>query len=224
MPSLREIRASIRNQLVGQVPKDDVRFRNAFIDKVVRDKRSLLIREAAKAGLGVDPRYYQDLACLEVKDDRLICEGEPVGVDIPSAEIPATEGFHGSISYLGTSDLKTPFHYRSISSFLFALPNRRCRTEPIYTVLNGKVWFRFLDPALAMVRMVAVLEDPKENKCVLDFEKQDYPVPNSIVHTLEVLCLKQLLSTANIPQDQRNDAKDGTVPERQVDARAIGET
>lgn len=207
---LEEIRASIRDQVAGYVPNDDTRLRNEFIDKVIRDKRALMCRQQDTARFGNDPRYYQDMSCLEVSKEKIHCSGEFSGHSFWSVAVPQTIDVSGAIQYLGTIDLKTPFQYKGITAFLNNTGGRFCIKEPIYTFTTERAYLQNC-PDVELLRMIAILEDPRQNTCILDFEQDDYPFPSSHQHQLEVLCIKQILSTLQIPADQKNDAIDSIV-------------
>ena len=208
MPSLRELRASIRNQAAGHIVTDDTRLRNRFIDKLIRDKRSALIMSEAKRGLGVDPHYYQTISCLNIEDDELVCDGENTGVIVKSVKTPPVESFRGSIAHFGSIDHSFQFEYRALSAFINYTNGRFCSDRPVYTITAGKSYLKNIPAGMCVVKLIAVLENPQDDTCIKDFERTDYPIPNSRVHTLELMCLKQLMSTAGIVPDEMNNAAD----------------
>lgn len=208
MPSLAEIRFSIRNQLVGLVANDDSRLRYAFIDKIIRDKRSKLIQSAANRGLGVDSMYYQQIDCLEIKCDEVKCAGVSLGVKYDHVTIPVVESFRGSIAWLGTLDGKVQFGELSLSGFLNIQKNRFGKGKPCFTVIGTTALIKYAPSGLSRLQMHAVLEDPLRDLCKITNVDSPYPVPNSAVHDIEVMCLKQLMSTLSIPADMTNDAED----------------
>lgn len=214
MSTLAELRSSIRNQLVGQVPTDDTRLRNRFIDYKIREIRSLLINQQARRGLGVDQGYYQTLSCLTIDKDRLICSGYDSGVVQPYIQIPVPEDFRGAIAFLGTVDHSMSFEYKPLSAFLMAVPDRFCVQQAMYTVIGDRAYLKFPPAGLELLTMTAVLQDPAKNKCITDFERTPYPLPQHMVHSLEVICIKQLLATLPIAADTENDATDEGAPER----------
>lgn len=212
MPTLSELRSSIKEQMLGYMPTDDSRLEEPFLDHLIRSKRSLIIRERAKFGLGVDQAFYQDLTCLKVERAPIKCDGITTKTEYPRIPVPAVEQFRGSIAYLGKLNFKEPFAQLSLSAFLRSTTSRMCVTHPAYTLLDGYAYLSGLDLDTEIIRMVAVLENPAENKCILNFEDQDYPVPMDASHQLELLCLKQLMSTLPIRPDTSNNAQDDSAP------------
>jgi hypothetical protein len=208
MPALEEIRASLRRQLTGHKLTDDTRLEEPFIDYIIRSKRSVLIRDQAKPGLGVSAAYYQDMSCLKVETAKIVCDGRESGIEYQVVEVPQTESIRGAVAYLGLVNGTEPFQELGLSSFLMATGGRMCRTRPSFTMLDGKAYLKFIPDNLKVLRMIAILENPAENRCILDFDKTDYPIPNDKIHQLEVLCLKQLLSTNPIQGDTINDGSD----------------
>lgn len=218
MPTLQELRSSIRNQCIGQVGTDDTRLRARFIDKLIRDKRSVLIKRSGDRGLGVDQAYYQELRCLKIQEDEIVCEGYRSGVRHKYVEVPALESFPGSVAYLGTVDGKTQFMGRGLTAFLNAIPGRFCHKKPVYSVIGDRAYLKFIPHDLKVLRLFAVLEDPSKNTCITDFEVTMYPIPNNQVHTLEVMAIKQLLATIPIEPDTTNDAADRAIPQGRANA------
>ena len=208
MPTLEEIVFSIRDQAIGQIGTDDTKLQEAFLEKLVRDKRSLIINDQAKRGLGVDQSYYQVIDCLEVLCGEVECPGIPRGFKYYYVDIKEVESFAGSISYLGTIDGQNPFVRVSVSAFLTNLPSRFGKNYPVFTVVSGKALLKSPPSAVAFLRGIMVLENPTEGVCEEDAYRAQYPVPNSVMHQLELLCLKQLFSTLPIQPDTTNDATD----------------
>ena len=209
MPTLAEIRDSIISQATGQIQSDDGRLEYGFIDKLIADKRAVLIGDQVRMGLGIDRAYFQEMDCLRISDHEVQCEGEPAGVTRRYIEIPLVFSAPGAIRYLGTADGLTQFHQRAYESFLRDIPSRFCEPVPTFSVIGTRAYVN-REPQIEFVRMVAVLVDPASNSCILSFEETPYPIPADKVHTLELLVLKQLLSTMPIVPDVKNNATDDT--------------
>jgi hypothetical protein len=221
MPRLSEIRSSILDQITGHLPTDDTRFDLEFIENLVREKRSLLIHDRAKTGLGVESAYYQDLSCLTITQEKLLCGGEDAGGVHACITVPSIERFRGAIAYLGRTSGDRPFGELGLSAFLRNAPDRFCRHTPVFTVLPGKIYLKNVDPGMETVRMIAVLEDPRADTCILDFEEAPYPVPAHALHQLELLCLKQMMSTLPIRPDRVNDGQDGQTLAGQLNTKNL---
>lgn len=209
MPTLAELRDSIISQVTGQIPSDDGRLEYGFIDKLIADKRAVLIADQAYTGLGINRAYFQEMDCLRISDHEVQCEGESAGVTRRYVDLPLVLSVPGSIRYLGTVDGLTSFQQRAYESFLRDVPSRFCEPVPTFSVIGKRAYVN-REPQVEFVRMVAVLADPASNSCVLDFEETPYPIPADRVHTLELLVLKQLLSTLPIVPDNKNNAADDT--------------
>lgn len=213
MPTLNEIVSSIRDQVTGRVPVDDTRLRNRFLFKLVADKRALLIRQEGERGLGISTNWTQTIDCLKVQQGTLSCEGRNTLFQQQYLDAPDLIQDHNSILYLGTLDGLTPFRYTGLSGFLHAMPGRFGKTTPVYTVNEGKILLKFNPCGLTYLRLVAALADPSDPDkaaCALIKLDEHYPVPPAFVHQLELLVIKQLLSTQPIPADTVNNAMDDT--------------
>lgn len=208
MPTLENLIISIRDQAIGQIGTDDTKVQESFVEKLIRDKRSLLINSQAKNGLGVDQAYYQVVDCLEIICGTVNCPGIPRGYKYHYVETKKIESFKGSIAYLGLIDGVHPFSQIPLSAFLNHVPVRFGKEYPVFTVIDGKALLKSPPSGVAYLRGIMVLENPVEGVCEEDAYRAEYPVPNSIVHQLELLCLKQLFSTLPIQPDTTNDAVD----------------
>lgn len=224
MATLAQIRSSILDQLTGFIPTDDSRLEEAFLENVIRTKRALLVREHEKPGMGVPQEYYQDLSCLEVIRSMEVCDGEDTGIERVTVKIPWLVGGRSAIAYFGKLDTITGgFMGVNLPTFVSGYSGRFCQDKIMYTHVGDELWVKGLPEEVDRVRLIAILEDPAYLKCFPDFEQMEYPMPSSMVHTLETLCLKQLMSTLPITPDISNDGKDGTAVTRRLNPNAIPE-
>ena len=221
MPTLAEIRFSIRDQLVGQIGNDDGRLRYQFIDKVIRDKRSLLVNSYGKRGMGVDQQFYSMLDCLTLQCGAVECVGVPSGIRHHYITVPEVEAITGSIAYLGNITGSVPFEERAFVSFMQAVPGRFGKTQPIFTVVGRTALVKYQPAGLEFIRLNAILTDPIAGSCRVTAKEEPYPIPNDKLHELELLVIKQLLATQPIQPDRLNDAADGTLPAKPVDTAAL---
>lgn len=203
MPTLEQISASIKRQASGQINSDDNRLEDRFLHKVIADKRKMLLQRDYGRGLGVAMSYYQQIDCLEVKCAAVECLGLPSGVTYHYVDLPAGTSDH--LAYLGKADGSLPFDHRPLMSFNSGIQGRFNITAPFFTVLQDRAFIKRIPDGMDLLRLVAILYDPVEMGCRRLLASESYPIPDANVHELEVLVLKQLLSTLPIPADLNND-------------------
>lgn len=208
MATLAEIRYSIRNQLEGQVVTDDHRLRIRFIDKQIRSIRSLLLAEELNRGLGIDQAFLQVIDCLQVKCDKVTCNGNTLPFKTHFVDVPPITSHGSNPIYLGLIDGTLPFERVSYSAFLQWTGGSFSFKRPAYALIDGMALLKFFPIGTKWIRLVAALDDPMNGGCVTLKENDPYPLPERLVHQLELLVIKQLLSTLPIPGDLVNDAVD----------------
>lgn len=206
MPTLAEIRSSIRRQVKGHFVTDDDRLRDLFLDKLIADKRMVLIGRDMDRGMGVDMGCYQIFDCLKIQCGQVTCEGLPSDEQYFYVDLPVTE----HIAYLGSVDGSVSFCRTSLPGFLNALMPRLGGNQVVYADLNGQALLKFLPQGLEYVRLIAILYDPLNGGCRTLASDEPYPIANRMVHTLEVMCIQQLVSTLPIRPDTANNAQDDT--------------
>lgn len=209
--------------MVGQIASDDGRLRFRYIDKVIRDKRSLLVNSYGKRGLGVDQQFYSMVDCLTLQCGVVECAGVSAGIRHHYINMPDTEAITGAIAYLGNIDGEIPFEERSFPAFMHAIPGRFGKSNPIFTVVGQIALVKFQPTGLELLRLNAILTDPIAGNCRTTAIQEPYPIPNDKVHELELLVIKQLLATQPIQPDRVNDAADtGTLAtNKPIDQRAL---
>lgn len=210
MPTIAQLRNSIRNQVVGQVPTDDTRLRDRFIDYLIRTIRSQMASEDSSRGTGIDQAFYQTIDCLEVKCGTVKCAGRTME-DTSYVEIPVITSGRDGIAFLGSID-GSGFSRRSLTAFVYGpLANRGGVKTPFFTVMVDRILLKNVPGSMKLLRMHAVLEDPMAKSCLPLTQNDAYPIPDNRVHQLELMCIKQLLATLPITADQVNDAQDDAV-------------
>lgn len=210
MPTIAQLRNSIRNQVVGQVPTDDTRLRDRFIDYLIRTIRSQMASEDSARGTGIDQAFYQTIDCLEIKCGTVKCAGRTIE-DTSYVEIPVVTSGRDGIAFLGSVD-GIGFSRRSLTAFIYGpASNRGGVKKPFFTVMVDRILLKNVPGSMKLVRMQAVLEDPMTKSCLPLTQNDAYPIPDNRVHQLELLCIKQLLATLPITADQVNDAQDDAV-------------
>lgn len=212
MASLLQIRYSILEQVKGNLLSDDIRLRSAFIDKLIRDKRNLLVHQQSKRGTGIDSGFFQTFDCLKIECDRVTCAGYDSGVSVQYVKLP--EGSADHIAYLGNVEGTIPFLQSPLTAAPLQLPGRFGRTTTRYMVAEGRAILVGVPSGINYLRLVAVINDPINGGCLPLQAKQPYPIPIGLVAQLETLVIKQLLSTQPIQPDNTNNASDtqNTVP------------
>jgi hypothetical protein len=209
MATLEQLRSSITGQVRGQVPSDDGRIRKRFVEHVIRSVRSELIKELARKGVGLSQDYYQRICCLEVLCDELVCGQYRVPLKTQYLAIPQIESIPFNPSYLGPADGMTPFRKIPFGQFPFYTGGSFRKREGAFAIMDNKAFLHMPSGLHAKsLCITAVLEDPMEGSCVTLKETDSYPLPQNMVHKLELIAIKQILSTAAVKADEVNDGRD----------------
>lgn len=213
MATLAEIRSSILDQISGHLHTDDTLLTEEMIDYQIRKVRAMLFVDDLK-NTSVEAGYLSRLSCIpvETSTDDCGCSDCPSQI---SACVPSLIGGN-SILYVGTPDFSKAFMFQPPQAFLSWKRSRWGVAGTMFTYYAGKLWFKDIDQLMERIGLVAVLQDPLENTCVVNVEEEPYPVPESKIHKLELLVIKQLLSTGVQP-DLINNGNDN----RQVDPSVI---
>jgi len=212
MPTIAELRSIIRGQLTGQVPVDDVRLRDRWIDQVMHQQRALLIAQYGR-GTGVPQSYYQIIDCLEIQCGEVECYGIKSGVKHNYIVVPLISSIRDAVSYLGTVDGQMNFTEMSLSGFN-AQGGRFGRKPPAFTLIQDKALLKDLPP-VKIIRLVAVLYNPSHGLCGQSIDDFLYPIDDEDIAKLTTLSIKQIASTLNIPPDIQNDAAGQVAPSNQ---------
>jgi len=207
---LVKIVSTIRNQLTAHAASDDSRLEPELIEDMILDVRSLLIREYYNGKYYLEDSFFQIFDGIEIKSQKIqltptIADKFPeVYSEVPTLQ---SEVGHKNIRYFGTIDGRQNFSRVSMSGFISSDGRLFTAEEPIYTVNGNRFLMKNL-PNLGMRygKLIAVFYDPRK---VPNFNPEvDFPVSDSMVHKLELICVKQLMSTMGIPQELLNDAQD----------------
>jgi len=217
--SLAQIGFSIRNQVRGYFSSDDERIDIELIYKKVRDVRSLLIKSFYRENKFIGPEMYQEICCLEIQCRQLECNGIKTGEIEYFIELPRLETSVGfaAIKFLGSADKKLSFTRKSWQGYMFGDSSPWTGNKPFYTIVGDEARIRKLPTTGAKYAcLIGLLEDPLDGKCYMLSENDPYPISNNMVHELELIVIKQLMSTLQIPPDQRNNATDAPVIDQPV--------
>jgi hypothetical protein len=170
----------------------------------------LLIKNRLRESRSLDEQLYQEICCLEVKCREVICNGKKSGAKEFFVEIPLLEAVGPyAIKYFGTVDRLTPFNRRNYLGKLFGNASPWTGKKPFYTLVGEEAVLGNL-PTTAFKYMCGIflLEDPLNGKCFMQTENDNYPVSMNMAHELELIVIKQLMSTINIRPDTQNTTRD----------------
>lgn len=207
---LVKIVSTIRNQMLAHAPTDDSRLEPELIEDMVLDVRSSLIREFFRGTQYLEDSFYQIYDGIEIRSQKIeLAAG--VREEFPElyCEIPVIQAEVGykNIRYFGTTDGRHNFTRVSMTGFISSDGRLFTSEDPIYTVNGTRIQLKNL-PNLGMKygRLIAVFYDPRK---VPNFDREiDFPAPDSMIHKIELVCIKQLASTLGLSPDIVNDAQD----------------
>jgi len=210
MSTLAEIGFSIRNQVKGFFQSDDERIDIELIYKMVRQIRSVLIRERYKETQTVDDQMYQRICCIEVQCRNIQCNGVDSGVIEYYAEIPSLESLGGiEIKYVGTADMLHEFKYRNWSAKLYGDYSPWTGNKPFYTQYDSQMILGNMPTkGMKYICMIVLLDDPIGTGCYLLTENDQYPISGNMIHQLELIAIKQLMSSLKEIPDMKNNASE----------------
>ena len=208
--SLKKIVSSIRGPVLALAPTDDSRLEPEMVEDMVLDVRATLITEFFNSRYYLEDAFFQIYNGLNIESEKLtIAPG--IQEDFPEifCEIPELHSAVGfkNIRYFGSTDGRHNFERTSIAGFISSDGKLFTMNEPVYTINSNRVLIKNL-PSLGMTkgRMIAVWYDPRQ---VPGYdEDKSFPVSDSMIHKLELICKKNLMSTLGIPPDRLNDAQD----------------
>jgi len=212
--TLNEIVHSIRNQLIGHIGTDDTRIQESFIESQILSVRSTLLRQEQDLNKPISDDFYQVIDCIEVKCDKVVCKGITTSHYDTYADLPHTESVGKGVVYFGTIDGNIQFTEKSYTGFLYGSYALASGRMPYYTIVGNRAFIRNMpDKSIKFLRIVAILDNPLEHMegCKYDARELHFPMPQNIIYQLEIIVIKQLLSTLNIPADETNNASDSAV-------------
>jgi hypothetical protein len=210
MPTLAEIGFSIRNQAKGYFSSDDERIDIELIYKMVHQIRATLIKNLLREKRTIDNNFYQEICCLEVQCRNITCAGVDSGEVEYYVDAPSLEDLGGhEVIYFGTADKRTEFSSRNYMGKLYGNYSAWTGNKPYYTIVGTEFKIGNIPTTgLKYVCLIGILSNPFEGKCYSLTENDPYPVPNHIVHELELIAIKQLMSTLNVPPDVKNNSQE----------------
>jgi len=218
MATLAEIGYSIRNQVKGYFTSDDERIDIELVYKMVHEIRGILIRNRLKENRALDANLYQEITCLEVECRNLICNNVDSGDIEYYVSAPALDDLGGyEVMYFGSADKKQEFSSRNFMGNLYGNNSPWTGHKPYYTVVGSE--FKIGNPptsGLKYVCLIGILSNPLNGKCYSVGENDPYPIPSNMIHELELIALKQLMSTIRNPDDMKNNAQENPTLDSQI--------
>lgn len=207
---LDKIVSTIKNQLTGHLATDDTRLEGELIEDMVLDVRASLIKDFYKSNYFLEDSLFQIHNGVLVESTK-VSSASGISEDNPElyAKIPVVQSGVGyaNIRYFGTFDNRNSFARLSISGFNATNGKLFTRNDPYYTVTGTRALIKNLpNLGIRYLRMIAVMYDPRK---VLGYDSaEDFPIPDSMIHKVELVSIKQLMATLGIPPDVFNDAQD----------------
>ena len=222
--SLLKIIYSVIEQLSGfNVPQTQP-YDEEHLKDMINGFRSMVLKEEINQTRMLSDSYYQTMCCLEVicRNQSCVVGGETIlsGSKQYYVELPKLIGGVGNadIKYLGLDDYKNGFKRVNLFGFNTSDGNKYGRLDPIYTVIGKEAILKNIPTkGIKYVCLIGILDDPTTS-CTWD-DDVEYPLPNNLIAKVEMLTLKQILSTYNIKPDLRNDGIPGNaqqnIPQQQ---------
>ncbi|MEE8327940.1 MAG: hypothetical protein V3R32_04000 [Nitrosomonadaceae bacterium] len=207
MQTHADIGYSIRNQIRGHVSTDDERIDIEHVFKLMYDVRATLLKEEYEKNKKTNFNSFSSECCLNVVCKEIECDGIKSGDTEYTVTIPRLLDALGrdAIKYFGTVDKKNNFQYLSYQGFQHSGASTYTGNVPGYSIIGETIYLKNLPTdALKYVCMIAIFEKP----LILCKPEDPFPMGEHLIHKLQLLVIKQLLSTFGINPDEYNDAKD----------------
>lgn len=169
------------------------------------EKRGLMIARHARRGTGIPTAYYQTITCLEMKCDSVVCKGLDSKVKYHYIEIPILSSCRDAVAYFGSVDRMVSFFPVNFAAFNAKTRRFGRSGMPLYMIIQDKAIIKNPPNGVSFM-LEAVLNDPAHGLCGQKLDDFLYPIDTGDVHEFTIMCLKQILSTLNIPPDPVNDA------------------
>ena len=222
---------SITDKIKPKLSDDTLLPDEEWILDKMNDVRANIIREVFTQTRKLDDMLYQQRDCIELECREIVCvtdlpyrseRGESISDrDIKSGDIqyfihlPELQGGIGwhNIKYLGLSDYKTGFERKSLIGFNNHEGALYTGREPAYTITDGiqsenggpEALVRNAPTAgVKFLGIIAIFSGPT-TLCDTRLE-DDYPLTDDLINRLELLVVRDILSTLGLPLDAYNDA------------------
>ena len=220
-----EIVYSILDQVKGQAPTDDVLLEESWIIAQMNQMRALLIKSEYERIKGLSDEFYQSVCCLEVKCREIECGGYGSGDKQFYVELPEMPGgiMWADIKYLGLTDFKTGFERLSLTGwqnrdgnyYSYNMPGYMIMTDPTDSNKQNAILTMSPTSGLKYLCAIGVFKNAS-GLCDAVLQDEIFPIPDYLVHQLELLVIKQIGATTVFPPDTVNDTSDfGRQPNKQ---------
>lgn len=220
-----QIRDSLLIELQGMELSDDSILDKIFLEDQIDNMREVLINEEWRLK-NLSDDYYQFIDCLEIQCStaaECLISGITVSSEVEIFYIDAPQlvskiGWN-NIKYLGDDDFSNGIEFtrKSLNGFGTSHHGRWTGNKPVYTKVGSKIYLKNL-PTVGMkfITMAGILFNPLT---ACNFDSTDaYPVPSH--YKLELLVLKHLITSYNLPRDILDDARFQPLQNIRVDAGA----
>jgi hypothetical protein len=232
MASTSKILHSIKEQCTGKIPSNDTRLEDRFILHQMNSVRAALVHESFRHGK-IDDGFYQLKCCILVDCDRIVCSSLDSQEKVNFAYLPKLiEGIGwANIIYFGNVEfakiyggLHNSWDRYNMKGWLSMEYQEWIGRRPAFTIIGGyKAGETIIqEGTLALLKNLpstgvkylcvnGIFANPEDALCDEDdFLEMDYPLPSNMIHKLELIVIKQILSTEGVPGDDINNAKDNT--------------
>jgi len=186
----------------------------ANLDEFIADKvhgiNQTLMRQEYNNNKFIDPIYYQEHNCLEVECVQDTCTLNGVTFtfkgDLHKVEFPKLLSGVGdaNIKYFGYFDMMHDIPRVSFDGLRAMDFRRYAPKEPVCAIMGQYALIKNLPNGLATLKLIALMHNPID-ACTFREDETPYPTPSE--YNLELLVKKDLLSTWNIPYEERNDTR-----------------
>lgn len=207
-----QIRDSLLIELHGMELSDDSLLDKIFLEDQIDNMREVLINEEWRLK-NISEDYYQFIGCLEIQcaaaaeclmsGISISSENEIFYIEAP--QLVSKIGWN-NINYLGDDDITNGigFTRKTLKGFGTSDHARWTGGKSVYTKVGGKIYLKNLPTrGMKFITMSAILFNPLT---ACDYDSTDpYPVPSH--YKLELLVLKHLITSYNLPRDVLDDAR-----------------
>lgn len=211
--TIQQIRDSIKEQVSAFYINDDNRIDNGWLeDEIVAINESLL-REEIKANKTLPDRYFNFIEDIDVAREE-VSSTTIAGITLTSGDyiyksvLPSLLDGVGwtNIKYLGITslDADSSFTRKTMNGYMSSEGNKWTKDNTIYTVLGDMIFYKNLPTeGTRTVSGIFILSDQRDGDGWSD-STSEFITPS--VYKLELLTIKQIFASYQVPADMINDA------------------
>ena len=223
---------SVIEQCTGKIPSDDTRLSERFVLHQLNIVRATLIKDYFDKEGKIEESNYQLKCCIPVECERIICNGLDSGEKVWYSPLPdLIEGVGWkNITYFGNVEfgkinrgLHNKWDRYNFNGWLSVEYQEWIGRRPAYTIIGGyKAGTTEIDGNLALLKnipntgarsicVLGLFVNPEEGLCdEEDIMQLEYPISSNLIYKLQLVVIKQILSTEPMPGDDTNNANDNT--------------